>query len=164
MAERPKAFPNRIADGVVEQLKNHARDYPHLWAVMPATIARGVGAGWESAPRPAIYVTSTAGDLTEREFGAQEWHRSRLELRVLMVTEDAGNPEGAIEDLVADVRRALMANRQLDSIDGSVPVLGTGYLALGSVTRAADLDEGGSGLSVAFQEVVAEYQWTNDAP
>lgn len=165
MAERPKAMPNRIADGMVEQIANHARDYQHLWAKVPAVIKRGVGASWDSDPRPAIYVSSTAGgDLTEQLAGGLDWHRSNLALVVAMVSADADNPEGAIEDLAADVRRALMANRQLEGIDGVDPVLASGRLILGPCRRAADIDEGSTGLAVAFQDVIAEYQWLSEAP
>lgn len=162
MAARPDAMANRIADGIVEQIRNHVRDYPWLWAQQPATIGRGVGSNSDSLPVPIVLVSSN-GQSTEQATRDNEFNRTHKTLTVLMLTRDAGNPEGAIEDLLADVWRAIASNRQLASIDDpNTPVLASGRIILGNSETFATSDNSGEGM--ATLELTVEFSRNYAAP
>lgn len=162
MAQRPSAMANRVANGIVEQLRNHAQTYPYLWAQVPATIARGVGSNSENLPDPVVLVSSN-GQIVEQATRDNEFNRSHMSLTVLMLTRDAGDPEGAICDLLADVWRAIASNRQLSGIDDpSTPILTSGRIILGNSETFAVMDQ--PGLGAATLDLTVEFSRNYAAP
>lgn len=162
MAVRPEAMANRIADGIVEQIRNHANTSPHLWKKVPETLKRGLNAKDEDGPMPLVVVSSN-GTTVEQATRDNEYNRSHKSLTVLMMTRDTSDAEGAIEDLLADVWRAIAANRQLTDIDDpTTPVLVSGRIILGNSESWALGD--GAGTGMATLDLTVEFSRNYLAP
>lgn len=162
MADRAKGMVRRIAEGVLEQLRAHARDYPDRWHRVPAWFELGARASLLTRPRPVVAVTVTGTE--EATGGGTDRHRTRVTMSVLMIGSDAAVPDEALYELSADVRRAVSANEHLANVDGSTPVLQDGHLWIGPCTYSVEPVEGGAGVGVADQTVFADFAWTHDTP
>lgn len=162
MAERPECTINRVARGLVEQISNHAATYPYLWREVPRTLRRGAHGDLEMLPRPAVVVTSQGPRGPE---GAATLGSTREQVRIMVMlgTRDTADPEGAIEDLLADVKRALDANRRLAGLDSTGPILPNGYIEIGPAEVGVAADTSGDG--GAEFPVLVTYQWNQtDSP
>lgn len=159
---RPEAFANRIANGIVTQIERHTLAHPELWKRIPNTIARGVGSKSDELPRPIVLVSSN-GQMIEQAARTNEQWRTHMSLTVVMLVEDANGPEQAIEDLLADVWRAIASNRQLTDIEtpGAV-LLETGRIILGTSETFATLDS--PGIGEANLDLTVEFTRSADTP
>lgn len=166
MAERQRAMVNRVADGLVQHFKNHARDNPEKWFVVPATIERGVSESSEARAMPSIFVTAATDQRAEEiKHGSGSSHyRRRKPLVVTGACDGGADREDAIEELVADVRRAIVANLQLADVDGDTPVLQSGQLFIKGDTTGVEMSEGGAARSWFVLELDAVFQWDENSP
>jgi hypothetical protein len=163
---RPTAMVNQIADGLVKYLTSHRDDNPDQWYDPPVTIERGIGASADDRPKPALFVTSVVGEPIAPQqpgSGASHW-RARAAIHVWGVVEGGDERERVIEELAADVRRAIASNLQLADVEGSTPILESGRFIIGDCTRDVEISEGGTGKAWFLQRLEAEFQWDSDAP
>lgn len=164
MAERQRAFVNRIADGLVLHLRQHVQTYPERWFTRPATIERGIGANSDKLPRPSIFVVAVNNEPAEEvvhAFGAESYRRKKL-LTIAGFCDGGADREELVEELVADIRRAIVSNLQLSGVEGDTPVLESGKLTIRSDRTDVEISVSGAGKSSYEISVEASFQWDED--
>jgi len=154
---RPTARPLQIIERLGEQIRAHAAEHPDLWLATPMTIALEPSANVDQLPTPCVVFKINGAEPGEG--GAVDLQLDTLDITIGLKTHDPEQPQRAILELIADVRRALMGNRQMiDATDE--PWLQCGQLKDGGYTLETDFTEGGAGVGVAELKLEAEYQWT----
>jgi hypothetical protein len=154
---RPKARALDIAERLADQIKRHAQEHPDLWWQTPRTILAEVSGAWDGLPTPLVMVM--VSDSEASEGGSIELQNDLLKLSLVLKTTDSKSPQRAILELVADVRRAVMDNRQMEDAGGT-PYLQCGQIMDKGYTVATEFAEGGAGTGLAEYRLEADYQWT----
>jgi len=157
MSARAKARALSIAERLAEMIEQHARDNPHLWRVIPKAVMSEAHAGNDALGFPLIEVEVSGSEA--QEGGSVELQLDRIQITLWLHSEDAKEPQAALLELVADVRRAVMDNRQMADTSGT-PFLQCGQLMDRGYTAAIDFMEGGAGRGLAEYRLDAEYEWT----
>ena len=151
-----------ILDGVVSAIKQHFSANPHEWFVIPKKVERGeTNRAINNGPYPFVIVDVQSGDPTGDEQlsdgGIQENEDLNVAIRGLVVASGGGDAQKAAIELLTDLRRALMSNRQL-AIGVDDPILVSGYIHFGSFTIGYEpLDVGVRGEVVL--NITAKYWW-----
>jgi hypothetical protein len=154
---RPQARALSIIERLAEMIRLHAAEHPDLWLAIPATIVTEPSASVDTLPRPIVEIEVTGSEPADG--GSIDLEGDRISLTLWLWSEDPESPQRALLELVADVRRAVIGNRQMEDSAG-VPFLACGQLIDKGYTVATDFDEGGAGRGLAEYRLDAEYQWT----
>lgn len=156
MSARPQPWVSAILQAMAYQIQQHALEQPEQWAVRPATIAVGAKASHLDASRPVLVLGCVSvSDLTNQTAGATV--DAEAEVEIYCSTENPADPEGALHDLAADVRRAVMSDPQLGG------ALESGYVEPAGYAGAVDLDES-SGMAALAIRFRVFYEWRAEDP
>jgi hypothetical protein len=154
---RPKARALAIVERLKEQIEDHASEHPDLWSQIPVAVFTEPKASMDALGHP--YVSIEVDGVEAGDGGSIELNLDRLNLTLYLETEDPENPQRALLEFVADVRRAVVGNRQLADADG-VPFIECGQIFDRGYTAVTDFMEGSVGRGLAEYRVDIEYQWT----
>lgn len=163
MAERPRARLNRILDALVRQVRNHARDYPHLWLKTPADVRRDVGVAFDLYEVPSVFFTP-GESVTPQEGGVSGsgyLHEDRADVLAVLRARGADGGERIIE-LRADFLRAITANEQLAGLDGSGALCD--FVTIGETSWGTSEDQGYGVVSRAEIPLQVLYSWLHEEP
>lgn len=163
MAERPAARLNRILDALTSQVKNHARDYGHLWLERPARVERDVGADFDLAPVPSVFITpgesivSGEGGVS----GSGPLHEDYADVLVILRAKGADGGRRIIE-LRADFLRAVASNENLTGFEEAGPLCA--HIKIGDTSWGQSEDQNTGTVNRAEIPLRILYDWFHDEP
>lgn len=159
MAERVAAFPVRVGQAMVKRLEDHLAANREQWLFPPATIDFGLKSSWEQGPFPllGVHVPDLEDQTVAALFNTQG---GRAELRIAIFAYLGGvgpdNPELALHELVADVRRAFADVDEGRQLGG---VLSSGVMFFDGWTIGVD----DSGFAVGLLGFRGLFDWDESA-
>ncbi len=156
MAARNQSRALEIADQFMRMIADHARNHPEKWFKTPQTVERGARLRHLDSPRPLVICTIEGSDPEDATANAQERY-DVLELALIGAIEDPSDPEAAICELAADIRRAVAENRQLPDSTGTIR-LGTGMIEEAGYKLSVDPSDAGGRAECKFK-VLIPYLW-----
>ncbi len=157
MTARPKSRPLEIAERLAEQVRDHARDYPDRWWQVPGSVLDEARGSMDALERPVVAFEVNGSE--PEESGAVDLEGDDLDVTCWGLTADSESPQRAGLELLADLRRALIGNRQMED-DSGKPWLTCGQIFDRGFVIATDFAEGGAGQALIEYRLRVRYQWT----
>ena len=156
---RPKSRPLEIAERLAQQVRDHAAANPEDWWQIPPpdSVLDEARASMDALERPVVVFEVNGSEPAEG--GALDLEQEDLDVTCWGLTNDSESPQRAGLELLADLRRALIGNRQMTDGTGS-DWLTCGQLIDRGFTIACDFNEAGAGQALIEYRLRVRYQWT----
>ena len=109
---RERSWAYRIATAFLAELKEIGHDET-VWLTKPKAVVLGPSSLIAQAARPALALDIGADGTREEMLSGVDQHAESVVLEITVVSEDPADQVGALQDLIADVRRCVRQNEAL---------------------------------------------------
>lgn len=162
MSELARPWPRKIADAIVVRMQRLQTD-ASTYATKPAYVGRIFDPDSSKAEMPCILV-SIKEEAPDGALVSSDRYVSILRIEVNCITANPDSPDDEMQDMVADVKRAMLLDAQL-GLNQTVESNGagvrdciyTGYEAISSIAL-------GTGRAVGKVNFRVEYAWVRSEP